>query len=507
MEEVIALLKTTRPTFYRWLRAGKLKGTKVGRQWRFLRQDVERFLRGQEPEIDLPADITPLLEQLSRRLAREEKDSSSNERSQDELTRLPEAKSELAQVVELMIRLAARMHASDLHLMPQPGGTAALQFRLDGQLQPIAGFDLRLLPPLIRHWKTLTGCSIQETMRPQDGRMMYRLRGASTELDLRATFLPAILGETVTVRLLDPNNALIHLEEIHYAEEDKPKLRHWLESPAGLIVVTGPAGSGKTSALYACLNYVMATSPSRKVITIEDPVEYVLPGTIQLPVRAEANLGFAGLLRASLKAAPDVIMLGEIRDLETLTLALQTALNGHLVLITLHAGAAVAALQRMVDVGANTLMVGEATKLIVAQRLVRLLCPECAQPAELVGEDLATARQLATEAGLNLESLPSAYRKPVGCAVCHQTGYKGRNVVAEALEMSPALCAELNRRAGILQLQAAASRDKMTSMLAHGLRLAAEGKTSLAEVLKTVGPSRNPPKASLAREPMPSGGS
>jgi excisionase family DNA binding protein len=474
MEEVIAMLRTTRPTFYRWLRAGKLKGTKIGRQWRFRREDVERFLKGQEPQIDLAADITPFLDTLRNRLKR------------DEVGEDDPHESELVRAVKLMIHLAAQMRASDIHVEPQLKGVAALRYRLDGMLQPIAELDIRLLPAIVKQWKTMSACNVHETSRPQEGRILMKSSAAGEELDVRVTFLPAVLGEALSAHLLDPRTARTSLDQMDYAEADRKRLHRWLGSPWGTVVFTGPAGCGKTSALYACLNQI-ATGPSRpKVMTVEDPVEYLLPGTTQVPVRAESGMTFGSALRAVLRSDADVIMVGEIRDLETLTLSLQAALTGHRVLISLHTSEAVTALQRMIDVGAGSFMVADATRLIIAQRLVRLLCPKCSVARKPAEPFITAAQKLARLGGLPWEALPGDFREPVGCQACNLTGFQGRTVIAEALEVTPRLAAALTRGAAAADLRAIAVSEGMTTLASDGIRRAAQGRTSLAEVMKTV---------------------
>lgn len=473
MPGVIALLKTTRPTFYRWLRAGRLKGTKVGRQWRFRRADIDRFSHGQEPQIDLAADINPLLETLRQQLPDPGGVAEPNE-------------TKLAQAVRLMIQLAAHRRATDLHLEPQPTGVVQLRHRLDGVLQPVATFDLRLLPAIIKQWKTWAACNVQETARPQEGRILLKALPAGGELDVRVTFLPALLGESLSAILLDPRAARLGLERMDYASADRQRLQHWLGSPVGTVIFTGPASCGKTSALYACLNHLASGPAHPKVITVEDPVEYLLPGTTQVPVRSETGLTFAGVVRAALRSNPDVIMVGEIRDLETLTLALQAALTGHSVLFSLHTSEAVTALQRMIAVGVNPFTITDATRLIVAQRLVRLLCPLCSvarQPAEPF---LTVGRKLARIGGLPWETLPENFREAVGCPACHGIGYHDRSVIAETLVMTPRLAAALNCGATTADLRAIAVSEGMTTLACDGLQRAARGLVSLAEVVKTV---------------------
>jgi type II secretory ATPase GspE/PulE/Tfp pilus assembly ATPase PilB-like protein len=271
-----------------------------------------------------------------------------------------------------------------------------------------------------------------------------------------------------------------------YAEADKKRIQRWLGSLWGTVVFTGPAGCGKTSALYACLNQVL-TGPSRpKVMTVEDPVEYLLPGTTQVPIREESGMTFGSALRAVLRSDADVIMVGEIRDLETLTLSLQAALTGHLVLISLHTSEAASALQRMIDVGANSFTVADATRLIIAQRLVRLLCPKCSVARKPTEPFITLAQKLARLGGLPWETLPGDFREPMGCKECNMTGFQGRTVIAEVLEVTPRVAAALTRGAATADLRAIAVSEGMATLASDGIRQAAQGRTSLAEVVKTV---------------------
>jgi type II secretory ATPase GspE/PulE/Tfp pilus assembly ATPase PilB-like protein len=456
------------------LRAGRLKGTKIGRQWRFHREDIKRFLSGQEPEIDLAADITPLLETLRRRLKGEG------------IEKADAHESELAQAVKLMIHLAAEMGASDIHLEPQPKSVASLRYRLDGVLHPITELDVRLLPAIVKQWKTLAGCNVHENSRPQEGRILIRFPAFNEESDVRVTFLPVAIGEALSAHLLDSRTARSNVDQLGYAEADEKRLQRWLGSPWGTVVFTGPAGCGKTSALYSCLNQVASGLSKFKVMTVEDSVEYLLPGTTQVPVRSELGMTFGSALRAVLKSDPDVIMVGEIRDLETLTLSLQAALTGHLVLTSLHTNEAAAALHRMVDAGVNSFTVAESTRLIIGQRLIRLLCPKCSMARKPAEPFITLARKLALFNGLVWEALPGDFREPMGCKECNMTGFQGRTVIAEAFEVTPRIAAALTRGAATADLRAIAVSEGMTTMACDGIRRAAEGRTSLAEVMQTV---------------------
>jgi len=478
MEQAIALLKTSRPTFYRWVRQGKIAGTKLGRQWRFHRGDIERFLAGQEPRIELRADLSPLIENLRRRVeALGAKDVSSP------------ADGDVLRAVSLMIRLGVAMRASDIHIEPfrragREGMVGVLRYRVDGVLHPVAEIDARLLPALDEQWKTMAHCDVHEKVRPQDGRIEVRLDDTGQVVDLRVCFVPAVLGPSLTVRVLDANAARLEMDRLGYAPRDKERLLRWLRAPWGAILITGPTGCGKTTALYACLNHL--TTPERKVMSVEDPVEFLLPGVVQVAVRLQSGVTFATAVRSFLRSDPDVIMVGEVRDFESLQLVHQAALTGHLVLTTLHADEAARALVRMVEIGSDPFLVADSTKLIVAQRLIRKLCPECSVEAQPLASHLEQAANLARAGGLDWAALPKAFRAPRGCPKCHQTGFRGRDVAAEALEVTPEIGAALRRGASIDELRTIAIGQGMTTMAADGLRRAAAGDTSLEEVLRVL---------------------
>jgi type IV pilus assembly protein PilB len=473
MEQAIRLLKTSRPTFYRWLRSGRIKGMKVGRQWRFYRQDIERFLKGEPPRIDLPASIGPLVGQLADKL-----------RSAG-LMPLPPHDESVAGAVTLLFHLALQCRASDIHVASlqtteHPNGMGTVRLRVDGVLKPMAEFDVRLVPAVVEHLKTLAACDPRERAKPQDGRIL--LESGNDSLDMRLCFVPTVLGEAVTVRLLSRNAVQLTLDRIDYAPTDRERLLRALALPWGVVLCTGPTGSGKTTTLYACLNHV--TRPEVKVMSIEDPVEYVLPGVVQMGVNAKAGLTFPAALRAVFRSDPDVVMVGEVRDNETLEVCLQTALTGHLVLSTLHTEDAPSAMVRMLNLGADDFLVANAVKLVVAQRLVRLLCPDCSVPREMPSDQLERARQVAVAGGLNWEALPAGYRDARGCPKCAGLGYRRRTVVSEVLEVTPEIGNAIRHKATADELRALAIRQGMTTMGADGVRRAALGQTTLSEALR-----------------------
>jgi type IV pilus assembly protein PilB len=304
-------------------------------------------------------------------------------------------------------------------------------------------------------------------------------------VDLRVCFIPSVLGESVTLRILARNQVILGLEELQYAPHDFARIQRALSHPWGLIVCAGPTGCGKTTLLYSCLNRV--TGPATKVMSIEDPVEFVLPQVVQIPLNSRAGLTFSVAMRSILRSDPDVIMVGEIRDVETLNISFQAALTGHLVLTTLHTPDAASTLIRMVNIGSPEFLVTDATRLIIAQRLVRRVCPECSVAQKPTGEQLERARARATAGGLVWEKMPAKFRSARGCAKCVQLGYRGRTVVAEVLEVTPEIAASLRRGAGAEELTAIAVRQGMTSMGADAIRRAGNGDTTLEEALRVTG--------------------
>jgi len=478
MKEAIKLLNTTRSTFYRWIREGKVKGMKVGRQWRFYREDIDRFMKGEEPRIELSANIQPLIEYLRERIERPGVETVVSDTSE---------KSPVVEAVDLMIRLADTMNASDIHLASHmkkdsTEATAFLRYRVDGALQTVSEVDPRLLMPIMNRWKILAGCDVGEKGKPQDGRILVDCDGK--KIELRASFLPSGLGESLTVRIMAGAAWLVHLklDDLGFAPGDKKRILRWLHAPWGIIIVSGPTGSGKTTALYACLNHIAV--PEVKVLTIENPVEVFLPWAVQVPVNLDAGFTFAAALRSVLRSDPDVIMVGEMRDTETLEMVHECALTGHLVLTQMHTSGAVGALKRMVDLGSEPYIIGESTKLIIAQRLVRKLCPDCSVEHDPPAELLDRIAKVACGGGLGWDSLPKKFREPVGCSNCKETGYKGRNVIAETLEITPGIIAALGRGASLDELQTIAVDQGMTTIAADGVRQAAHGETSIAEIMR-----------------------
>jgi general secretion pathway protein E len=293
------------------------------------------------------------------------------------------------------------------------------------------------------------------------------------------------MGEAATLRLLDSSAVMLTLDRIDYAPHDRERLLKCIRAPWGLVLVTGPTGCGKTTVLYSCLNEL--AGPGVKTMSLEDPVEYLLPWITQIPIKPGAGLTFESGARAILRSDPDVIMIGEIRNRETLSICQQAALTGHLVMSTLHTDEAVGALKRMVDIGSEPFVVAESTRLVVGQRLVRKLCPHCSRPEKPSDEALRRAAEMARAGGLGWETLERDFREPVGCPQCGRSGFRGRTVITEMLEMSPEISRALRAGAGDDELRSVAVSQGMTTMAADGIRRAAAGQLSLSEVLRVLG--------------------
>lgn len=478
MDQAIEVLKTSRPTFYRWLREGKIKGHKVGRQWRFYPEDIERFLKGKDPRIEVRGDFSRLIENLTDALA--QAGQSDVEPDRPDLSDDPPRRA-----AELALRLGVQLRASDVHIhgvgdTQYPEG--ALLYRVDGVLHEQARFDAGVQDGLICRLKTMAGCDVAERALPQDGRLV--LEAGDQSVDVRACFVPAVTGQAVTLRLLSKQGILMGLDNLPYSPADMDRIRSAIHSPAGLVVCAGPSGSGKTTLLYSCLDEV--NTPGRKCLTVEDPVEFQFAGVVQMATRAKDGFGFAQAIRAIMRSDPDVILVGEVRNAETANACVQAALTGHLVLTSLHADSAGAALCRLVEIGVPGFVVGDATRLIVAQRLIRKLCPDCARSGEPSAEHMERAIAAAAEGGLDWDALAKNFRRPAGCAKCGQTGYRGRTCIAETLAIGPAIRRALRNGCDADALQRAAVAEGMVTMAGDGIARAASGQTTLEEIFRVL---------------------
>jgi excisionase family DNA binding protein len=481
LQEALQILRISRTTLYRWIREGRIRAMKAGRQWRFKRDDIERFLGGEKPRVSLPVSPAPLVNALKDALQ-----AAGTPPSKQAF----EAQDPIEQGIYLLCQLARCSKASDIHIAPYMDNgcvTAPIRLRIDGVLHKVADLDPRLLPHFMERFKGMAGCDVLETMRPQDGRILFTLPDGD-HYDLRVCFLPLGLGTSVTVRLLSAlaGGSLVDLDHIAFAPADRERIDRAIALPHGIIVFTGPTGSGKSTSVYAALSCL--AKPENKVVSVEDPIEYQMPWVDQVQVNTAAGLSFSRALRAIFRSDPDVVCCGEIRDLETLQLCVQAALTGHLVFTVLHTDDAVRGLQRMMDMGPEPFLVGDAVKLIVAQRLVRLLCSECARGYTPSANQLEWAKLALTESHVREDEIPRQFREPMGCPACaHSSGYRGRNVVAETLVMTAQIAQGLKDGAAAEDLRRLAVAGGMTTMAADAARKAYAGTTSLQEAYRVTG--------------------
>lgn len=402
---------------------------------------------------------------------------------EDELSQLRELAEE-APVVELVnnsLSQAIDEGASDIHLEPEES-VFHIRYRIDGVLQLRTSLPRHRYDAVASRIKLISGMDIAERRLPQDGRISIRASG--TEMDIRVSAVPGIHGETIVLRLLPKERQDMRLEALGLEEDHLAQFTRWVHEPHGIVLVTGPTGSGKSTTLYTGL--AVTNDRSKKIITVEDPVEYQMAGVTQIQAHSEIGYDFARALRAILRQDPDVIMIGEIRDLETAEIAVQAALTGHLVLSTLHTNDAVSAFTRLVDMGIEPFLVSSSVIAIQAQRLVRRLCQHCARdipPPEAI-KDLAP--NLAQQNPALLDAAP-AWKEAVGCAFCNGTGYRGRIGIYELLDVVPKLQSAVMRRAPTGEILDIARHHGYRSLREDGLIKAWRGITSLDEVLRVTG--------------------
>jgi general secretion pathway protein E len=371
-------------------------------------------------------------------------------------------------LINALLSQAVREKASDIHIEPYER-KVSVRFRVDGVLRDVLAPKAELGPVLVSRLKVMARLDIAEKRLPQDGRISVRLAGHA--VDIRMSTIPSSFGERVVLRLLDQAAGQLQLDQLDLPPMMLRALHSALRKPHGIILVTGPTGSGKTTTLYAGLQHI--NSRERNILTIEDPVEYQLPGIGQTQVNTKVDMSFARGLRAVLRQDPDVVMVGEIRDQETAAIAVQASLTGHLVLSTLHTNTAVGAVTRLQDMGIEPFLLASSLTLIVAQRLVRSLCPECRQPHTV---DATEGQRLQLPVG-------SVVFTAVGCEHCNQSGYRGRTGLYEVIEVDAALRRLIHDGAGEQTLEQYA-RQHSESIDAHGRQRILAGDTTVEEVLR-----------------------
>jgi len=475
LEEAAEQLSVSKSTLYRMIDRGEVKGRKVGRQWRFRMADLRAYLeRGPQAVVLSTVNVN----ELDALLAEEENVLNGLSAVVPPLPKHAEIEVKLDAAIDRLFRLGIEARASDIHLVPERE-SARVQVRIDGVLADQLRISQTLYPALVGRVKAMSGANPDEHSIPQDSRIRIRLD--EHEYDLRVSFLPVVFGESIVMRILDQSAVLLGLKQIGLHLDDQERLQRWIASPNGLILCTGPTGSGKTTTLYSCLNRL--TGEKINVMTVEDPVEYLLPYTRQTAVNRRSGLTFAAALRAFLRHDPDVIMIGELRDLETAEIAVQAALTGHLVFTTLHTNDAPAGITRLLDMGVEPFLVSGCLRGIIAQRLARQICPHCKEPVILAPEVLAHVRDLSHRGGYDVPDDAVFYRGK-GCEQCRGFGYRGRTGLYELLEFTSAVREAFLRNATAEELTRVAVKDGMHTLVADGIRKAAGGITTVDEVLR-----------------------
>ncbi len=386
---------------------------------------------------------------------------------------LEEDTAPVVKLVNLLIAEAFNKRASDIHIEPLEN-KFRIRYRIDGILVEMPGPPKRLQGAVISRVKIMAGMDIAEKRMPQDGRI--RVQVGARGLDLRVSTLPALYGESVVLRILDKSSYMMGLDELGFSPDDEKKFKKIVRLPHGIFLVTGPTGSGKTTTLYGALHYI--NKPDRKLITIEDPVEYQITGVNQVQVRPQINLTFAAGLRSILRQAPDVIMVGEIRDFETAQIAIQASLTGHMVFSTLHTNDAPGALTRLIDMSIKPYLVASAVQAIMAQRLVRVICKNCKMEYEPTGVDISMLR--------SAKPLPNnaKFYKGKGCGECSQTGYRGRIAIFELLIIQDKLREMVFDNRPANELKKKARELGMHTLREDGIRKALKGVTTISEVIR-----------------------
>jgi len=380
----------------------------------------------------------------------------------------------IIKMVYQILQEAYQNRASDIHIEPLEN-EMRVRYRIDGALHKVQSHPLSLLSSVVSRIKIMTGSmAIAEKRLPQDGRIQAKF--GSGDLDLRVSTVPTSCGESIVMRILDKASLTIGLPQLGFFSDDQATFDELIRLPDGIILVTGPTGSGKTTTLYACLNAI--NKPDRKIITVEDPVEYLLSGINQVQVKEEIGMSFAAALRAILRQAPNIIMIGEIRDLETASIAINASLTGHLVFSTLHTNDAPAAVARLADIGVKKFLIASAVRSIMAQRLVRNICPDCA------GESSVSEKEIR---GLKLtrDQLSKATIKSgAGCRSCRMTGYKGRKGLFEIFNITEEVRLLINADESTTGLRRRARELGMRTLREDGVRKVLAGVTTAAEVLR-----------------------
>jgi len=439
-----------------------------------------------EPTVGVPADIRAAIERMSEapaeaeapdEVAMEDIDLAADEISEEDVAHLRDMASEapVIRLVNQLFQRAVELRASDIHIEPFEN-RLRIRLRVDGVLREVDAPSARSAAAVISRVKIMAKLNIAERRLPQDGRIKIHVHGR--ELDLRVSTVPTLYGESVVMRLLDQSSVILDFPALGFEPEVHRRFLRILNMPHGIVLVTGPTGSGKTTTLYTALHRL--NKPETKIITVEDPVEYQLDGVNQIQTKSQIDLTFASALRSIVRQDPDVIMIGEMRDLETARIAVQSALTGHLVLSTLHTNDAASSVNRLLDMGLEDYLLTSTINGVMAQRLVRRLCPRCREPW-VVSPEYAEETGLARLTGRRSEI--TLYRA-VGCEACDDVGFQGRTTIVELLQVSDRIRRLVMDHAVSGDLQRAAVEEGMVTMYDYGLHKALAGETTVDEILR-----------------------
>jgi type IV pilus assembly protein PilB len=463
-----------------------------GNVLRIITSDPSDFDTVQKLQFILNKDITPVIaareqivEAINRHYGQTETESVDSmlaeftdtaidftETEQSIAAGLEESDAPVVKLCNLIIQEAVSLRASDIHIEPF-ADRVRVRYRIDGVLVERDSPPRRLLAPILSRLKIMGSIDIAEKRRPQDGRIKMPIGGK--HYDLRVSMLPSTHGQSAVMRILDRSSIQMSIKDLGFADDDYQRFQSIIKRPNGIFLVTGPTGSGKTTTLYAALNEL--NRPDRKIITAEDPVEYYLPGVNQVEVKHNIGLDFARIIRAMLRQAPNIILVGEIRDKETAEIAIQASLTGHLVFSTLHTNDAPSAITRMVDIGVPPFLVASSVIAMMAQRLVRIVCPKCKEPDQPPAHEIRAA-------GLSPEQVANAtFMRGRGCNYCHHTGYRGRKGIFEMMRMTGAIREMTFNREPTQSIRRQARLLGMRNLLEDGVLKALRGMTTLEEVL------------------------
>jgi general secretion pathway protein E len=433
--------------------------------------------------LGMEKDVVAAIDRLYGELQRSESEAIDAEGSgtgqDDDVQRLRDMASEapIIRLVNNLIVEAVQRRASDIHIEPM-ADSLRVRYRVDGILEEVSRLAPELQAGIASRIKILGRLNIAERRLPQDGRTKFVVAGR--EIDLRISTTPLMYGESIVMRILDRDSVELDFAALGFSNEARAKLMSLIGAPNGIVLVTGPTGSGKTTTLYAALRIL--NSIERKVFSVEDPIEYQLPGVNQMQIRPAIGLDFLHCLRSILRQDPDVVMVGEMRDVETVRTGIQASLTGHLVLSTLHTNSAAASITRLLQMGAEDYLLASTVTGVLAQRLVRRLCPHCATPDPRINEELGVL-------GAELQAFAQALEektplRPSGCPKCRSTGFSGRTTISEILLVDVSLRSKIQRGIADREIEQTARAGGMETMMQDGLRKVMSGQTTLAEVLR-----------------------